>query len=582
MSGVTDYAGLDLDPAHAKLIADSAISAPVAIARNYRTLRRKSDLEFLGFGRAQRLVPGLLVPICNVAGEVVTFQFRPDQPRAGKGGRLIKYETPANTRPVLDVPRACRPILGDPARPLVLTEGARKVDSATSAAIYCIGVTGVYGFRGRNALGGLTALGDWEAIAFKAVDGTPRDFYLCFDSDVTTKREVDAALRRLKAYIESRGGRVFIIYLPGGPAGEKVGLDDYIASGHTAADVFALAEDALRAPPAADAKSSGILAEAGEYREREDGIYRVRIVEGAEVEDRLTNFRARIIAEIARDDGQESQSALEIEARIGQRTITFRLPAHRFGAMNWPMEHLGGGAVVSAGFGARDHARAAIQMFSRGIERRRVFVHLGWADIDGSRAYIHGAGAVGTEGTLPAVDMDLPRDLTRYALPDPPEGKALTEAVRASFLPLLTFPWVRDEAEGAAFGAPTARTASNGPTQSCQDPYVFDQPEPSLLPTPHPRWGVGRRERTTRTAHLRASGEPIRRSCGPNPQKLSESLFSHLEGGGAADHRPASLRCLPRAARALRLLAPSLRGHGRREVGDRRPFRAALWPGAGS
>ena len=38
------------------------------------------------------------------------------------------------------------------------------------------------------------------------------------------------------------------VYLPSGPGGTKVGLDDYLAAGHTVDDLLALASSELRRP----------------------------------------------------------------------------------------------------------------------------------------------------------------------------------------------------------------------------------------------------------------------------------------------------------------------------------------------
>src|SRR5215218_8758214 len=124
-----DY-GRPLLPQHAALLAASAIAPEVAAARGYCSVETKARLKGLGFGEAQRNVPGLLIPIWNVAGELATYQCRPDAPRVSPKGNPVKYETPAGSRMVLDVPKLVRPALGDPTRPLFITEGARKADAA--------------------------------------------------------------------------------------------------------------------------------------------------------------------------------------------------------------------------------------------------------------------------------------------------------------------------------------------------------------------------------------------------------------------------------------------------------------------
>ena len=179
--------------------------------------------------------PGLLIPIYDVAGSIVTNQLRPDTPRT-LNGKEAKYETPKGGRLVIDVPPVCRAKLGDPKSPLIITEGVRKADAAASVGVTAIDLLGVWGFRGRNGAGGRTVLPCWGSIALNG-----RSVFVCYDSDVTTKPEVALALRELKAFLESKKATVHIVTLPPGLNGEKVGLDDFLAAGNTAKDFFALA-----------------------------------------------------------------------------------------------------------------------------------------------------------------------------------------------------------------------------------------------------------------------------------------------------------------------------------------------------
>ena len=63
---------------------------------------------------------------------------------------------------VLDVPRRCHSWVGDPSRPLFITEGARKADAAAARGLCCLALLGVWGWRGTNGNGGKTALPDWS------------------------------------------------------------------------------------------------------------------------------------------------------------------------------------------------------------------------------------------------------------------------------------------------------------------------------------------------------------------------------------------------------------------------------------
>ncbi len=417
-----------LSPDHRKLIDASAIWPEVAVERGYRTIRIKAELEELGFAKYQRRVPTLLVPIRNVAGELVTYQARPNDARINKSGKPVKYETPTGSRNVLDVPLRIRSLLRDPSIPLVFTEGARKADAAVSIGIPCIALIGVFGWRGTNAQGGKASLPDWDAIALNG-----RKVYLAFDSDVTVKPGVALALRRLKEFLELHEAKVKIIYLPDGPDGEKVGLDDYLAAGHGLEDLLALSRDELPPEPKQEEKEKEEKLLAPEYRTYGGGLVYVRYdSEGEEQLLPLTNFTASITTIVIHDDGVNTQLSFEIFAHWLQRKSSIEVPANEFSHMNWVAEKLGAKAIVYAGIGTRDHTRTAIQVLSGEVAQRRVYTHTGWRCIEERWVYLHASGAVSATGSLKDVHVRLPDALAPFELPDPPTGEALIAAVRAS------------------------------------------------------------------------------------------------------------------------------------------------------
>ncbi|HZO66333.1 MAG TPA: DUF3854 domain-containing protein [Kribbellaceae bacterium] len=234
--------GARLFDRHAQMLADSAISPEVAEARGYVTVDVKKRLAELGFAGYQQRVPGLLVPVYDETGAVALHQYRPDSPRTTQAGNTVKYETPNGTRMAVDVPPGARGQLGDPAVPLWVTEGVRKADAAVSAGLCCLGLLGVWNWRGTNDTGGATVLAFWESVALKG-----RKVFLCFDSDVMTKRQVHDALVRLGGFLTRRGATVAYVYLPAGD-GDKVGLDDYLADGGAVEDLVRDARDRPAAP----------------------------------------------------------------------------------------------------------------------------------------------------------------------------------------------------------------------------------------------------------------------------------------------------------------------------------------------
>jgi hypothetical protein len=216
----------DLLPEHEALLRASAIAQEVAAARGYRSVSKKSHLEALGFGKRQRRVPALLIPIYDIHGKIATYQIRANDPRIDKSGKVVKYETILHSKMVIDIPPGSRDRVSDPNVPLFITEGVRKADAAVSKDLCAIDLLGVWNFRGTNDQGGKMALPDWELIALNN-----RKVYVVFDSDVMEKRSVFAALLRLRAFLESKSAGVLVVYLPPGTGGVKVGLDDFFAAG---------------------------------------------------------------------------------------------------------------------------------------------------------------------------------------------------------------------------------------------------------------------------------------------------------------------------------------------------------------
>lgn len=92
---------------------ESGISIEVIKERGYESVLGKKRLEELGFSKAQRRTPGILIPVWGVTGEVIGHMYRPDHPRES-GDRQVKYENPRSSAIRLDVPPRCHPQLGNP------------------------------------------------------------------------------------------------------------------------------------------------------------------------------------------------------------------------------------------------------------------------------------------------------------------------------------------------------------------------------------------------------------------------------------------------------------------------------------
>lgn len=142
----------------------------------------------------------------------------------------------------------------------------------------------------------------------------------------------------------------------------------------------------------------------------------------------LTDFTARIVRDVLRDNGAETVRYFDIDAVLAsgsRRRIT--VPADVFPRMNWVSTELGHAARVAAGAPVRDHVRSAIQCYSE-AEEEVIYGHTGWRKIDGRWVYLHGNGAIGEAGEENSVRTDL-HELADggYQLPEAPDPST-TEA----------------------------------------------------------------------------------------------------------------------------------------------------------
>lgn len=210
-----------------KLRTESAISDEVIRSRGYRTVTGAKELTEYGFASRQRRVPALLIPIHAPDGTHGLYQIRPDNPRTQSkpdgGVRTLKYEMPVGATMRIDCPPACRPMIGDPKTDIWITEGVLKGDSMASKGLCVISLLGVWLFKSKNQLGGVTISTDFDSIAWN-----DRQVRIVFDSDVINKPSVRNALQRLTEILSRKKAIVTAVYLPDNPDGSKVGVDDYL------------------------------------------------------------------------------------------------------------------------------------------------------------------------------------------------------------------------------------------------------------------------------------------------------------------------------------------------------------------
>jgi len=243
-----DYTTIpNLAQQHYEMLQASAIADEVIKERGYRTITNAKELKTLGFSDSQMRVPGLLLPLHSTDGEIPLYVYRPDNPRVFEDKKqrnedgtykqkVIKYEMPKGEKMRLDVPPRCQSGIGDPTIPLWITEGQKKADALASIGFCAIALLGVWNFIGTNERGGKVFLADFMDIAMNG----GRPVRIVFDSDVMTKPEVKQALDILTQRLQKKGAMVQAVYLPGGK--NKIGVDDWLAEGHTIEELEDLVE----------------------------------------------------------------------------------------------------------------------------------------------------------------------------------------------------------------------------------------------------------------------------------------------------------------------------------------------------
>ena len=217
----------------------------------------------------------------------------------------------------------------------------------------------------------------------------------------------------------------------------KVGMDDYFVAGGTLEQLLqhsvALSTFELAQPKRGD--------DLPPYAETEHGlVWHKRTNEGT-VPIPLANFTAVIVADILQDDGVETVRLYELDAVLRKRTHRFSVQASQFSGLTWVAEYLGASAIIEPGQGLRERLRVAIQALSTEIASRTEYAHTGWRQIGETWVYLHAGGAIGENGPVAGVVVTLSGSLSRYRLPDPPQGHERLAAVRASMtlLDLLPF-----------------------------------------------------------------------------------------------------------------------------------------------
>lgn len=191
------------------------------------------------------------------------------------------------------------------------------------------------------------------------------------------------------------------------------------------------------------------------YFERPKGFFmRKRSKKGTE-DVQLSNFLAHIVTDITVDTGDERgvpRRLFEIEASLRGAPRRFTVSTETFQKMSWVSQYLGARAIVHTANGASsNHLRVAIQKFSKSVQEKTVFGHLGWHKVNGHWIYLHNEGAIGADGAIRDLNVEVTPELRNFVLPAPTSGGAKAAATSSLMmldvapprvaLPLLAAVW---------------------------------------------------------------------------------------------------------------------------------------------
>jgi len=147
----------------------------------------------------------------------------------------------------------------------------------------------------------------------------------------------------------------------------------------------------------------------------------------------ICNFEAYIRDEISIDDGAIVTKSFRIEGRSddGSNLPSVQVSASDFDTMKWILPAWGARANIFPRM--KEEVKSAIQSVSiRGMKTKKAYGHLGWRQIDGEWYYIHAGGAIGRNGPVEGIGVQLSVPSFRdYLLPEVAADEVV-EANRAS------------------------------------------------------------------------------------------------------------------------------------------------------
>ena len=206
-------------------LTERGVMEEAAQARGYREVYsgKPTGPEFAATYGFPQTAGGLLIPMHPLIGGDQRYQLRsqPGSEPTDDKGRRKKFISPAGQPNCLATSPLTRDLLAKPGQVIFVSEGVTRIDALAGFEIPGIATNGVWGWCGKNDVGGLVALDDWEHVNIKG-----NAFMLAPDGDITQSKGVYRGSKKLARYLSSRGAEnVQLVVLP-----DDMGLDDWIAA----------------------------------------------------------------------------------------------------------------------------------------------------------------------------------------------------------------------------------------------------------------------------------------------------------------------------------------------------------------
>ena len=241
------------------------------------------------------------------------------------------------------------------------------------------------------------------------------------------------------SFLVQYGAAVDLIILAPGKDGTSVGLGEYFAAGNSIDDLLSLTTPCL--PQSSDTAASCEVPPT-EYETTDSGIFACTPTEKGIDRYQLTNFDARVVAEVEFHDDDRVTREFEIVAKVGGKTKTVTVAAEVFDQMDWTRPKLGIRATVYDRSPRRNETLIAIQALSGPVPALMGTRKLGWHCVDGKWGRVDAGGIV--SANPPAANCGLPNrpdvnPTTAKELSGGPIGP-ISQRIEASFRCVRTFP----------------------------------------------------------------------------------------------------------------------------------------------